>query len=212
MPARPFLSPVRAMKSDPEPPEDASVVQRLAGLKRDGGSVLVVGATRRAHEDLCERFLGSAGRSVVVCTDGDVAEKCHDRDDARVIERPVATRSSAATTPTDTPDLRSVAADLESALESTSDGPPTQVCFDSLLPFVDVTDRTTLVSVLTSIRDTAVETGSIVHLHLPAFPESVPDALYPRADAVVEVQSQRERSYQRWYLPDRGPATGWVPV
>lgn len=200
------------MKSDSGPSEAATVVQRLAALKRDGGSVLVVGAPRRAHDDLCGRFLHSGGRSVVVCTDGDPDAASRD-DSTRVLERPVATRSSAATSPTDATNLRAVTDDLEAAMSAEADGEhPTQVCLDSLLPFLDVTDRPALCSALSSVRERAVDSGAIVHVHLPALPGTVPEDLYERADAVVEVQRQREGSFQRWRLPERGPVTDWVPI
>ena len=91
-------------------------------------------------------------------------------------------------------------------------GDTVRVCFDSLRPFVDATDTPTLVSSLESLRETASDTGTVVHLHLPAMPEVVPAPLFGAVDAVVEVRRRGGTTYQRWQVPSEADPTDWVPV
>ena len=201
------------MKLDDGPPTDAAVAQGLSALKREGGSVLVVGAARVGHTDVCERFLGEDGDRVFVRTEGSV--HC-DADAAAVVDRPVKTRSAAATAPSDAPpSLDSLQWDVRSAVRQADDdeGADTlRVCFDSLRPFVDATPEPELVSFLESLRDTGRETGAVVHVHLPAMVDAVPEALYAAVDAVVELRRRGESTYQQWHLPGEGETSEWTSV
>ncbi len=201
------------MKFDDEPPDDAAVIQGLAALKRDGGTVLVVGAISTAHGHVCRRLLGEDAEEVLVRTDGTVRTDEGDTEPAVVIERPVATRSAAAATSTGPTDLGSLAEELREAMEElAADGADIRVCLDSLRPFVDTTDVPSLVSVLESIREVATETDAVVHFHLPAMPGAVPSAVFETVDAVVEVIQRGEQTYQQWYLGEDGPTTDWISV
>lgn len=199
------------MKFEPGPPADAGVAQGLAALKRNGGSVLVVGAASGAQHDVCHRFLESDDARVFVDTDGPVRD---DETAAEVIERPVPTRSSAAAgAPGGATGIGSLAADLATVMRDRGEESETlRVCFDSLRPFVDATDLPSLVSALESVRETARDVGAVVHFHLPAMPEAVPRALYDGVDAVAEVRRQSGTTYQRWRFPGETESTEWVEV
>ena len=200
------------MKYDRSPPLDADIVQGLAALKREGGSVLVVGTGSDAQGDVCGRFLAGDDDRVFVDTDSTVR---NDEETAEtVIERPFSTRSSAAGSaqPGAAPGVRPLVSDLETAMRETATGDAVQVCFDSLRPFVDTTDVPTLVSSLESLRETASSMGAIVHLHLPAMPEAVPAPLFDAVDAVAEVRRRGGTTYQRWRLPADAEPADWIPV
>ena len=201
------------MKFDRNLPLDAEVAQGLAALKREGGSVLLVGTGSDAQGDICGRFLaGDDDDRVFVDTDSTVR---NDEETAEtVIERPFSTRSSAAGSaqPGAAPGVRPLVSDLETAMRETATGDAVQVCFDSLRPFVDTTDVPTLVSSLESLRETASSVGAIVHLHLPAMPEAVPAPLFDAVDAVAEVRRRGGTTYQRWRLPTDAEPTDWIPV
>jgi len=201
----------KTMKFDSEPPTDAGVAQGLAALKREGGSVLVVGAATDAQHDVCERFR-EGEQAVLVDTDSPVRND--DADGAAVIDRPVRTRSAAATdAPSPAIDITSLAADVEAAMRNHGEEVGTlRVCFDSIRPFVDATDVPTLASTVSSIRETARDTDSVVHLHLPAMAEAVPRQLHDVVDAVVEVRRGNGTTYQRWRFPGDTKTTDWVGV
>ena len=195
------------MELESEPPTDAAVAQGLAALKREGGSVLVVGAATGAQRDVCERF--RAGEEAVsVATDSPVRE---DTVDA-VVERSFSTRSAPASdAPSQAGDVTSLAGDLEAAMwEHAPEDATLQVCFDSIRPVVATTDPPTLATDLSSIRETARETGSVVHLHLPAMAEAVPRRLHDAVDALVEVRHVKGTVCQRWRFPGATGTTDWV--
>lgn len=198
------------MKFEDDPPSGAAVAQCLAAVKRDGGSILVVGAARGAQSAICEEFQDGETAEVLVSTEGTVRRTAGGDEPTSVIERPVPTRSAASSSNAEPTDVRSVGADLEAELRSLADVESVRVCFDSLRPFVDGPDRTALVSVMESVRDAARETGAVVHFHLPAMPEAVPAELFDAVDAVARVLQQGETTYQQWQLPDDGTTTGWV--
>ena len=199
------------MKFDRSPPLNADIAQGLAALKREGGSVLVVGTESNAQGDICGRFLADDDR-VFVDTDSTVR---NDEETAgTVIERPFSTRSSAAGSaqPDTSTRVRPLVSDLETTVHRTATGDAVQVCFDSLRPFVDTANVPTLVSSLESLRETAGSVGAIVHLHLPAMPEAVPAPLFDAVDAVAEVRRRGGTTYQRWRLPADAEPTDWIPV
>lgn len=199
------------MKFDDGPPPDAAIAQALSGLKRKGGSVLVLGVPHACHTDVCERFLGGDAEQVLVRSDGSVHA---DVDPAAIIERPVQTRSVArAAPPASATCLDSLRRDIETTLEDVAgDGTPARVCFDSLRPYVDGTPEPDLVSFLESLRRTAREADAVVHVHLPAMPDAVPPALPEATDAVVELNRRGEATYQQWYLPAEDATSDWVTV
>ena len=200
------------MKFDRSPPLDAEVAQGLATLKREGGSVLLVGTGSDAQGDICDQFLAGDDDRVFVDTDSTVR---NDEETAEtVVERPFSTRSSAAGSaqPGGSTEVRPLVSDLETAMRETATGGAVQVCFDSLRPFVDTTDVPTLVSSLESLWETAGDVGAVVHLHLPAMPEAVPAPLFDAVDAVAEVRRRGGTTYQRWRLPADAEPTDWVPA
>jgi len=198
------------MKFDQDPPTDAAVAQALAALKREGGSVLVVGAAHAGHTDVCERFLGDDTERMLVRTDGSV--HC-DADVAAVVDRPVRTRSAARPQASSPGGLDSLETEVRETMQRVADGESTlRVCFDSLRPFVDPRPVPDLVSFLESLRTGARETGAVLHVHLPAMPGAVPDPLYGAVDAVVELNRRGESTYQQWHLPEEGATTDWISV
>jgi KaiC/GvpD/RAD55 family RecA-like ATPase len=199
------------MKFEEGPPSDAAVAQALSALKREGGSVLVLGAAHAGHTDVCQRFLGGDAERVLVSTDGSV--HC-DAEPAAVVERPVQTRSAATATPTASPtsldslnrEVRSTFRDLD------EEGTRLRLCFDSLRPYVDATPEPELVSFLATLRETAREADAVVHVHLPAMADAVPEALTGAVDAVVELNRQGGSTYQQWRLPGEEATSEWVSV
>lgn len=200
------------MKSGSSAPVEASVAQGLAGLTREGGSVLVVGAASDAQLDVCRRFREGEGRNVFVDTDRPVRDG--DCGAVERLQRPFSTRSTAAGgTPATASEITSLVADLETAiLGHAHDVDALRVCFDSLRPFVDASDVQELAAALSSLRETAKDTGSLVHVHLPAMPEAVPQSLFEAVDAVVEVRPRNGTTYQRWRFPGATETTDWVEV
>lgn len=200
------------MKFDDGPPLDGAVAQGLSALKREGGSVLVVGAARASHDDVCERFLGEETDHVYVRTDG---TRSGDDDAAAVVEMPVQTRSAArAASPSASPTgLDSLERKVGSTMERVAEpGTELRICFDSLRPFVDATPEPDLVAFLQSLQSTARDTGAVIHFHLPAMADAVPEGLYGPVDAIVELSRRGESTYQQWHLPEVGESTDWVSV
>lgn len=203
------------MKFDGSPPEDAAIAQGLASLKRQGGTVLVVGAATTAHAAVCERFLGGDHEQVFVRTDRVVRPDDESPDAAAVVERPVRTRSAC----TDAPSAHSpidpdvLVDDVRSAMRAAAhDDRPPRVCFDSLRPLVDEREWQTLVAFLEAVRETAGDIGAVVHFHLPAMVEAVPSALVETVDAVVEVNCQGHATYQQWRIPESGATSEWLEL
>jgi NAD(P)-dependent dehydrogenase (short-subunit alcohol dehydrogenase family) len=202
------------MKFDRSPPEDAAIAQGLASLKRQGGTVLVVGAATTAHADACDRFLGDEDHERVFVRTDRAVRPDEASTDAAVVERAVPTRGASAEAAAPSPiDVTMLTADVESAmLEAAAADETVRVCFDSLRPLVDVVDWPALVSFLDSVRETARETGAVVHFHLPAMTEAVPSDLFEAVDAVVELNAQGHATYQQWHLPETGKTSEWVEI
>ena len=199
------------MKFDDEPPSDAAVTQALSELKREGGSVLVVGAAHAGHTEVCGRFLGGDAAEVLVSTDGSV--NCA-TDPAAVVERPVQTRGATRAAPAETPTgLDTLHRETGSTVRRLSeDGLRLRICVDSLRPYVDSTPGHELVSFLESLHETARGADAVVHVHLPAMADAVPEALSSAVDAVVELNRRGEATYQQWYLPKTDTTSEWVSV
>lgn len=196
------------MKSTEEPPTDAAITQALSALKREGGTILVIGAVDEAHADICGRFLGDKADSILVNTDGSASTHHEDNDPLETIECPVLTRSAAQSASSNV-NIDSVESRLRAAMRE-ADTEELRVCFDSLRPFVGRDTR--VASSLKRLRETARETNAVVHIHLPAMSEGVPEAVLETADAVVEVTRRNGRTYQQWRISCSDPDAGWVPV
>lgn len=195
-----------------EQPADAAVTRALGGLKREGGLVFVVGGATSAHAAVCGRFLGDdADRQVVARTDGTTGGTGHAENPAAVVEHPVTTRRATRPTDASTAKLGTVVDDLEEAMAEHAGASGLRVCLDSVLPFIDGLESGGL-DHLASLRETARETGSVVHVHFPAMRTAVPERHLEAADATVEVETRSDGPYQRWWLPGRGDPTGWVRI
>jgi hypothetical protein len=197
------------MKLESSPPFDAAVARTLSAVKRNGGSVLVVGPSETAHSDVCRLLLGDEAETIAVRTDRATPEDTADR----VLERSVPIRSVSASGSSAGGDTKAVSSDLRREMRDVaSESSSLRVCFDSLRPFVDTTDHRRLAAELEAIRETARETDAVVHFHLPAMREAIPSVVFEAVDATVEVRSQGEATYQRWQLPTEGPTTEWISV
>lgn len=199
------------MKFEEGPPSDAAVAQGLSALKREGGTVLVLGPAHAGHTDVCRRFLGGDAERVLVSTDGSV--HC-EGDPAAVVERPVSTRSAATAIPSATPtNLDALHREIRSTVRRLADdGTSLRLCFDSLRPYVDSTPEHELVSFLDSLGETGREVDAVVHVHLPAMADAVPAGISGAVDAVVELNRRGESTYQQWRLPETDAASDWVSV
>jgi NAD(P)-dependent dehydrogenase (short-subunit alcohol dehydrogenase family) len=202
------------MTPDRSPPPDAAVAQLLPALKRRGGVVLVVGAAGRAHAEICERFLGDDEKKrVVFRTDGIARGDDEGGSVDRVVDRQVPTRSATGSVDADPNALSPLLAEFSRVLsEEAVDDADLRACFDSLRPFADGVTEPSLTNALGSFRETALETGAVVHVHLPVMLEVVPLGVFDAVDAVVELSERPDGTYQRWHLPDREHATNWVEV
>lgn len=200
------------MKFDRSPPDDAAIAQGLASLKRQGGTVLVVGAATPAHADVCERFVGDTDDERVIVRIDRAVHSDEEFPEATVIDRPVSTRGASAVAASSPVELESLAADVEQAIRAAADGKRVRVCVDSLRPLADGADHASFVSFLERVRAVAHDTGAIVHFHLPAMAEAIPASLFDTVDAVLEVEGRGHATYQRWRLPEAGKTSEWVEI
>ncbi len=197
-----------------KPPANAAVVQGLAGIKRRGGAVLLIGGPAVGHTEVCTHFFESdEARSVLVRTEGTVDDVPHTGAPDAVIERPVTTRRTS--TPTDsTPfEVLSLGREITSTMERVSglDG-DLRVCLHSLRPLIDRAPSHELAEFMTTIQTAARDNEGIVHIHLPAHISAVPDFLTEDVDAVVELTRRGQATYQQWRLPDADVVSDWLPV
>lgn len=215
---------------------DGAFAQALAGLKRRGSGLLVVGAARHeAHLGACRRLLGDAGedrRRLVVLTDSVPGGEARTDADAglRVIDRRPTARSAAAsersgigTAPNDLHTLRRETLAAIEAFDAEAEGlAPAQlrVCLDSLRPLLDVYDERTVREFVRAVVEATREVGGMCHVHLPAEGDSAAvDSVADLFNATVEVRTVRRDGNgaapsieQRWQLHDPEVATDWLPL
>lgn len=212
--------------------------QALAGLKRRGSGILVVGAARHeAHLGACRRLLGNSSadrRRLVVLTDsvpgGEARTDVDAGADLRVIDRRPAARSAAASErPGDGPsDLGTLQRETSAAIEAFDaevdgglDPAQLRVCLDSLRPLLDVYDEQAVREFVRAVVEATRDAGGMCHVHLPAEGESAVVArVADLFDATVEVRTVRPDAdprtaagiEQRWRLHDPEVATDWLPL
>ncbi|MFC6835867.1 DUF7504 family protein [Halomarina ordinaria] len=183
--------------------------QALAGLKRRGSSLLVVGATcGRSHLSACRRLLGEDDegprRRVVVLTDGvanlddRVPETGQGDDTLTVFDRRPATRSAAAATvpseglPTTLGALERDVVDAIETFDRAAEGlapAELRVCVDSLRPLVEGYDEADVESFVEGITAATVEHGGMCHVHLPVGRDSeTVERLEPYFAATIELR------------------------
>ncbi|WP_227354560.1 DUF7504 family protein [Haladaptatus salinisoli] len=214
-------------------PETAAVFTRtLAGLKRRGSGLLLIGP-EPVMERACGRFLGESEteprRRLFVRTRGGHA--CLHEPSAggvKVVERATHTRSATATQSggcgTDTtvvtsPSLPSLGIAIAEAIdefERESGGLTSgelRVCFDSLTPLLEEHSRESVFRFLHVLTARIRNVNGMAHFHLPAEMDStVVRALSPAFDAVVEVRAKGDVAEQRWHLVRQDVTTGWLSL
>lgn len=205
----------------------------LGRLQRDGGALLVVGATPGGtHERACSRMLGSSEQPRVVCrTDGSCsAGVARAGPDDRVVELAVEARSAAAAgsnhgdaaaapTAGEGP-ARTVAKTpaafgarvAEAVAELTSEADDPRVCVDSLLPLVEQLGEERAFEWLHTIAADVRAAGGVCHAHLPfARDDDLVARFEALADATVELRLVDGEPQQRWFV--HGTVTsGWLPL
>ncbi|WP_458188571.1 DUF7504 family protein [Haladaptatus sp. NG-WS-4] len=218
--------------------EPAAVFTRtLAGLKRRGSGLLLVGADPTLTQ-ACDRFLGESEtdpryrlfvRTDDNCTHSDAAASGR----VKCIERATRTRSTAASTqptaakstpPVDTtvltkPSLSALGIAISDAIaefEGESGGlqpGELRVCFDSLTPLFEEHTRESVFRFLHILTARVRNVNGMAHFHLPAEMESalVTD-LAPIFDAIVEVRTAGGHAEQRWKLVQQDVTTDWLSL
>lgn len=201
----------------------------LDTLKQEGSAILVVGEVPHGgHRALCDQMLGHGQgeyRRVLVETDAGCSAAAHDHGpENRVLTYAAGTRSAAAATTTDGPELtdalRSVA-DLVDALEvavdeaaaAVDDHTRLRVCVDSLLPLISDSDREQVFRVLHPLCAQLRSVGGMGHCHLPVPGDAEVVRLYrPLFDAVIELRINDGVMQQRWDLVERDVESEWLDV
>ncbi|WP_254538097.1 DUF7504 family protein [Halomarina litorea] len=182
--------------------------QALAGLKRRGSGLLVVGAAcSETHVGVCRRLLGDAAssdrRRLVVLTDGVPGAGARtdggDQTTLQVIDRRPTTRgaTSAATGSSSvSSDLETLRREVVAAVESfereAGDLAPAElrVCVDSLRALVDGHGEAEVRTFLASVVEETRSRGGMCHVHLPASADSeAVERFADLFDATVEVRA-----------------------
>lgn len=182
--------------------------QALAGLKRRGSGLLVVGAAcSETHVGVCRRLLGDDAsgdrRRLVVLTDGVPGAGARtgggDESTLQVVDRRPTTRgaASAATEGSSGPsDLETLRRETLAAIESferEADGlapAELRVCVDSLRALVDGHSEEEVRSFLAAVVEETRSRGGMCHVHLPASADSeAVERFADLFDATVEVRA-----------------------
>jgi len=207
--------------------DDAALAQTLAGLKRQGCNLLVVGSDkRRAHARACERLRGDADagprRRVVVRTGAGPAHASRGDPDAEVDAGGPTTRSAAAgdavtAGPVDSPSaLAGATVDAVDGLEPDDrafEPAELRLCVESLLPLAATHGADRLRALLGPVAERVRTADGIGHYHLPlAADDPLVEELAPRFDAVIHLRTRDGRPEHRWDLVDRDVDSGWLPL
>jgi hypothetical protein len=184
----------------------STFAQALAGLKRRGSGLLVVGAAcSETHVAACRRLLGDDAsaerRRLVVLADGvpgaGVRTGEAETSDVHVIDRRPDTRGattveSAGSGPTDVESLRREMVAAVESFDREADGlapAELRVCVDSLRALVETYEECEVRAFLQSVVEETRSRGGMIHVHLPATADSeVVERFEPLFDATVEVR------------------------
>jgi hypothetical protein len=195
----------------------------LGRLQRDGGALLVVGATPGdTHERACGRMLGSSDQPRVVCrTDGSCSAGVTGAGpNDRLIDLAVDARSATASAGTDhggavagpaagegatrtvveTPaEFGARAAEAVAELTSEADDP--RVCVDSLLPLVEELGEERAFEWYHAITADVRAAGGVCHAHLPVDrDDDLVDRFEALVDATVVLRLADNEPQQRWFV------------
>jgi hypothetical protein len=204
----------------------------LARLRRDGGALLVVGATPdTTHQHACSRMLGSSKQPRVVCrTDRTcTAGADHAGGVDRLVDLAVAARTAAADRGDaevgPTPDTggepeRSVAETVpefgeqatDAVAGAAADASDLRVCVDSLLPLVDAVGAERVFQWYHTVAADVRAARGVCHAHLPvARDDDLVGRLEALVDATVELRLADGTPQQRWFV--HGTVTSdWLPL
>lgn len=202
-------------------PPETRLPQRLAGLKRHGSRILVVGDT--GQQRLCERFAGSpsARRQCLLVTPETPDHECQHTTgvdsvvtadaEPRPVDAPGFGADSAMSTR-----LSSLAADTVhriDALASDGLGPSElRVCIGPLTSLLDIAPRKQVSLFLDAVLDRAEAARGLAHVHCQRpYDSDTVRRLEPRFDAVVEARST-PTPCQRWHVPEDDLTTDWLPI
>jgi len=182
---------------------------RLAGLKRRGGGVLVVGTD--GHEALCRRFGGDRSSSRRVLTVPAAGPAC-----ATECTHPPEGAASVEGCGWGTRRLSEVGSETIDRIDRLAaeglDGSELRVCIESADALVDSADPERATLFVDAVLERTREAGGIAHVHTTEPYRSDPVRRFgPLFDAVVEVRAD-PHPRQRWHLPDSDHDTGWLPL
>ncbi|WP_276260320.1 DUF7504 family protein [Haloglomus litoreum] len=208
----------------------------LGRLQRDGGALLVVGATPGAtHERACARMLGSREQPRVVCrTDGSCSVgAAHAGPDDRLIDLGIDARGAVASADdagggatvgtetgpaagperilTETPaEFGARVSEAIASLPDDVDDP--RVCVDSLLPLVEALGEERAFEWYHAVAADVRAAGGVCHAHLPvARDEELVARFEALVDATVELRLVDGRHEQRWFVHD-SVTSDWLPL
>lgn len=194
----------------------------LAGIKRQGGSLLVVGDSD-GQCTVCKRLSGDSGEDrqhVVVHSDSD-GQDCQwlpDTDSVVAIDASQESADSSASRAETIPPVRlsalsdEIAATVDRQAAAGLDPAELRVCLGSLDSLRETSDIERVALYLDSILDRVQRTNGMIHAHIDAAPESPPvRRLTPLFDAVIEASTDDEPR-QRWHLTDRNRTSCWIPL
>ncbi|MFD1515614.1 DUF7504 family protein [Halomarina rubra] len=212
----------------------AKFTQALAGLKRQGSGLLVVGAASQdTHLAACRRLLGTssdeARRRLVVLTDGVPGAAARTDDPSvRVIDRRPTTRGATATAPNTEPtgpngpsDLVTLEREIVAAIESIEaeadglDPAELRVCLDSLRTLVDAHSAEEVERFLDTVLEAVRDVDGMCHVHFPVERDGEAARRFADLfDGTIEVQlpAGGARVEQRWHLRDHDVSTDWLPL
>jgi hypothetical protein len=209
----------------------------LGRLQRDGGALLVVGATPgTTHERACGRMLGSREQPRVVCrTDGSCSVgAAHAGPDDRLIDLGVDARRAVAS-PETAGDGATVGTETapsaggperivaetpaefgarvsEAVADLPDDVEDPRICVDSLLPLVETLGEERAFEWYHTVAADVREARGVCHAHLPvARDEEIVARFEALVDATVELRLVDGRPEQRWFVHD-SVTSDWLPL
>lgn len=191
----------------------------LAGLKREGSSLLLVGDAE-GQQALCDLLRGadSRQRDRVVVETGEQHRSCCTSSTAASTTTIEAGQSVPAGIESRTPSVTplstlasSVVAEIDARIARVGAG-DLRVCLGPIDPLVAATDEERVATFLDAVLQRVEQASGMAHVHASAPRDSaLVTELEPQFDAVLEARAD-PTPQQRWHLPDRGTSTTWLPI
>lgn len=215
--------------------EQSAFASALAGLKRSGCNVLVVGAVPERERDamsarlfgdpaagprvrlfgLLDRGVEVARRRLSLAGPGAAPVRVVTAGTGRQV------RATAAASPTEGLTVRragdpdefreELVAAVDALGDEAGDLEPgaLRVGVDSVQPLVERRGVAAVESLVDDVGAEVVDAGGIAHYVYPAAHDDAAEVLGPSFDAVVSLRVRDGRTEQHWQLPGRGIKTGW---